>query len=778
MKKLDANDPRLTAYALGELKADEALHVEAAVRADASLAAQVQQIQQAASMLRSGFASEPAPLLTQVQRQTIQQPPQPVARTLVFRGRAVWLSAGLAAAACLTLALYLTFSNSTGQFAHHQNKNEKVATLGQAGQEFAANEAADEQLRLRDLKDQVNDSVAANKETFFLGAGGGAGGGATAPVPQAPERSTVMRLESTTPAEGTPGIAPIVNPPPMSTAAPPPPGARSIRDQSGAAPANEPASHSVADASAPTGNREAGRTIRTDESGLDEELEGDARVRGGLKVFADDAAGENYARIVENPFLKPTEPPFFSTFSVDVDTASYSNVRRFLTEGRLPPKDAVRVEELINYFPYRYEQPSGETPFSAAVEINQAPWNPDHRLVRIGLKGKEVKADMRPPTSLVFLIDVSGSMRDENKLPLVKESMKLLVSALNADDRLAIVTYAGNAGLVMDSAYCTPEKKPEIARMIDSLTAGGSTNGAGGIHVAYDVATQHFIKDGVNRVMLCTDGDFNVGASTEADLIHLIEEKRATGVYLSVLGFGSGNLQDAKMKQLSKHGNGNYAFVDSIDEGKRALVDHLSGTLVPIAKDVKIQVEFNPAKVGAYRLIGYEQRIMAAQDFNDDRKDAGEIGAGHTVTALYEIIPPGEAATVATAPAVDELTFQRKMNDEWKVVPSDDMLIVKLRYKPIGAVEEDQSIRLEYPIKDSGAKLEQASNDFRFAAAVASFGMILRESEYKGSFDLPQVLDLAQSAVDEFRLESGDEFLNLVQRARSLMDAATGDRKD
>ena len=515
----------------------------------------------------------------------------------------------------------------------------------------------------------------------------------------------------------------------------------------------------------------------TGRSDLDD-AQGDSRLRAGFDVVRDDAAGENSGRIVENAFLKPTEPPFFSTFSVDVDTASYSNVRRFLTEGRLPPKDAVRVEELINYFPYRYEQPSGETPFSAAVEINQAPWNPQHRLVRIGLKGKEVKADMRPPTSLVFLVDVSGSMRDQNKLPLVKESMKLLVNALNADDRLAIVTYAGNAGLVMDSTYCTHDKKPDISRLIDSLIAGGSTNGAGGIHVAYDVATQHFIKDGVNRVILCTDGDFNVGASSEADLIQLIEDKRTTGVYLSVLGFGSGNLQDAKMKQLSKHGNGNYAFVDTMEEGKRVLVDHLSGTLVPIAKDVKVQVEFNPAKVGAYRLIGYEQRIMAAQDFNDDRKDAGEIGAGHTVTALYEIIPPGDAAQAATAPAVDELTFQRKVNDEWQVTPSEDMLVVKLRYKPIGAVEAEQSIRLEFPIKDSGATLENASNDFRFAAAVAAFGMILRDSEYKGNIDLPEVLDLVQSTVDDFRLDSASELLNLIERAKPLIEAAKDQAKE
>jgi Ca-activated chloride channel family protein len=488
---------------------------------------------------------------------------------------------------------------------------------------------------------------------------------------------------------------------------------------------------------------------------------------------------EAYNLITDNPFLKPIEEPL-STFSIDVDTASYSNVRRFITAGGLPPRDAVRIEELINYFNYDYEPPSGEdgAPFSANVEINAAPWNPEHRLVRVGLRGKDVPADMRPPTSLVFLIDVSGSMQPANKLPLIRDGLRLLVEKLNGDDRLAIVTYAGNAGLVMDSVYVNAENKPRILTAIDSLHAGGSTNGAGGLMMAYDVAAQHFIKGGVNRVILCTDGDFNVGVSNDNDLVRLIEDKRTTGVFLSVLGFGTGNFKDGKMEQLANHGNGNFAYIDNIDEAKRTLVDRMTGTLVTIAKDVKIQVEFNPAKVQAYRLIGYENRVLAAQDFNDDRKDAGEIGAGHTVTALYEVVPPGVAIDPNNpdAPPVDELKYQKPAagvepaNDGANqqaavVVPSDELMTLKLRFKQPDA---NESSKIEISIKDSGAMPEQASADYQFAAAVAGFGMILRDSPYKGRITLDHVLDLAGGSVGEDADGKRAEFVTLVEAARVM----------
>jgi Ca-activated chloride channel family protein len=388
---------------------------------------------------------------------------------------------------------------------------------------------------------------------------------------------------------------------------------------------------------------------------------------------------------------------------------------------------------MINYFSYSYDPPTGEEPFSAAVEVGPAPWKPENRLVRIGLKGKEVKLDMRPATSLVFLIDVSGSMQPANKLPLVKDSLKLLVDKLNGDDRLAIVTYAGNAGMPLDSVFVNAENKERIVQTIDALAAGGSTNGAGGITMAYDLASRHFIKDGVNRVILCTDGDFNVGVSSEAELVRLIEEKRASGVFLSVLGFGSGNFQEPKMQQLAKHGNGNFAFIDSIAEGKKVLVDQMGGTLVTIAKDVKIQVDFNPGKVGKYRLIGYENRIMAAQDFRDDRKDAGEIGAGHTVTALYEITAPDENAAQPEGP-------QPAFIEAGKIIPSDLLMNLMIRYKqPDG----DAAKELVFPIENKAA--DGLSADFQFAAAVAGFGMVLRDSPHKGNATFATVLDLAQS---------------------------------
>lgn len=365
---------------------------------------------------------------------------------------------------------------------------------------------------------------------------------------------------------------------------------------------------------------------------------------------------EGYAPLIDNPFKQPTGDDVFSTFSIDVDTASYSNVRRFIESGALPPAGAVRIEELINYFTYDYETPTenADAPFTVDVTATSCPWNPQHRLVRIGLKGYEIPMDNRPATNLVFLIDVSGSMGDKNKLPLVKQSLHMLVNALNGDDRLAMVVYAGQSGVVLDS---TPlYEKETIAAAIDSLHSGGSTHGSAGIQLAYEVAQKNFIEGGANRVVLCTDGDFNVGVTSDDELVKLIEEKRKTGVFLSVLGYGTGNYQDAKMEQLSNHGNGVSAYIDSLAEARKVLVDQAAGTLVTIAKDVKIQVDFNPKKVEAYRLIGYANRMLAAEDFNDDTKDAGEIGAGHTVTALYEIVPVGVKSPI---PHVDPSKYAK-----------------------------------------------------------------------------------------------------------------------
>ena len=463
---------------------------------------------------------------------------------------------------------------------------------------------------------------------------------------------------------------------------------------------------------------------------------------------------------VDNPFI-PTAQDQRSTFSIDVDTASYANVRRYLVQGGRPPREAVRIEELINYFPYDYAPPTGDDPFAIHIEVARCPWSGDHRLARIGLKGKEVAADKRPPANLVFLLDVSGSMNAPNKLPLVKDAMKLLVGRMTENDRVAIVVYAGRSGLALPSTNGT--QKGEVLSVIDQLQAGGSTHGSEGIQQAYQVATAagNFLKDGTNRVILCTDGDFNVGITDDAALEAFIAEKRKSGVFLSVLGFGEGNLKDKKMEALADKGNGNYHYIDSEREARKVLIEELSGTLVTIAKDVKIQVEFNPARVESFRLIGYENRLLAHRDFHDDTKDAGEIGAGHTVTALYEVIPAARGVAVA---ADEGLKYRRRVvADDGR--ESGELLTVSLRYKP---ADGDVSKKVERAVVDAGKDFSAATADFRFAAAVAAFGMILRESPHRGTATLAGVLELAEPNLGKDPSGYRKEFLDLVRRARAI----------
>jgi Ca-activated chloride channel family protein len=467
---------------------------------------------------------------------------------------------------------------------------------------------------------------------------------------------------------------------------------------------------------------------------------------------------ESYARIEDNPFVAVQHEPL-STFSVDVDTASYANVRRFLNDGRLPPPDAVRIEELINYFTYDYPQPEGAEPFSVTLESTQAPWKLEHRLVRIGLKGREIPAGERPASNLVFLLDVSGSMQSEDKLPLLQQALKTLVVNLSERDRVAIVVYAGASGLVLPSTA----NKRAMLDALNALEAGGSTNGGQGIELAYRVARENYIEGGNNRVILATDGDFNVGVTNEGDLTRLIEEKAKSGVFLSVLGFGSGNVKDSTMEKLADRGNGNYAYIDTLSEARKVLVSQMGATLYTIAKDVKVQVEFNPAQVAGYRLVGYENRLLAAQDFNDDTKDAGEIGAGHSVTALYEVVPAGQP--VPGAPSVDALKYQQPAAGAADSAASGELLTVKLRYKqPDG----DTSQLLSVPLSDTGSSYEQASADTKFAAAVAAFGMLLRGSEHKGSASYEAVLELGEEGRAEDREGYRAEFLQLVKKARDL----------
>lgn len=500
------------------------------------------------------------------------------------------------------------------------------------------------------------------------------------------------------------------------------------------------------------------------------------------KMVAEDAAGdreaqrsdeltpdfntEEYDRIYENPFLVVGQNPL-STFSIDVDTASYTNTRRFLNDNQLPPADAVRLEELVNYFDYDYPQPTGADPFSVVTELSRAPWNPEHELLMVGIQGQELATEELPPNNLVFLLDVSGSMNQPNKLPLLKNAMKLLVEQLDGGDtppgvasrhRVSIVVYAGAAGLVLEP---TPgDEADQILAAINALEAGGSTAGGAGIELAYKVAKENFIPDGNNRVILATDGDFNVGPSSDGQLVRLIEEKRDDGIFLTVLGFGTGNYKDSKMEQLANKGNGNYAYLDSILEAKKALVTEMGGTLVTIAKDVKLQIEFNPGAVKAYRLLGYENRLLNAEDFNNDQKDAGELGAGHSVTALYELIPADSEDAV---PGVDPLQYQQTT-----VVPSDDLMTLKLRYKQPDA-DASKLLQTSLNRQDiSGASSSSASENLQFASAVAEFGLLLRDSQYKGNASYESVLARAEQAKGADFHGYRSEFLTLVEQADLL----------
>ncbi len=479
--------------------------------------------------------------------------------------------------------------------------------------------------------------------------------------------------------------------------------------------------------------------------------------KDGIK---EDFNREGYDKITENRFLKVTDNPL-STFSIDVDAASYSNIRRFLNQGQLPPAGAVRIEEMVNYFTYQYPQPVKNEPFSINTEISDAPWNKDHKLVLIGLQGKKIPMENLPASNLVFLIDVSGSMQDPLKLPLVKASMKMLVDQLREEDKISMVVYAGAAGLVLEPT--SGSEKTKIKDAIDKLEAGGSTAGGAGIKLAYKTARENFVKDGNNRVILCTDGDFNVGESSDDAMERLIEQERKSGVFLTVLGYGMGNYQDAKMQKLADKGNGNHAYIDGISEAKKVLVNEFGGTLFTIAKDVKLQVEFNPAKVQGYRLIGYENRMLAKEDFNDDKKDAGELGSGHTVTALYEVIPVGVKSDFLQK--VDSLKYQKNTTPLISSSQTDEILTVKFRYK---APDGDVSKLIEHPVLDKQVALAKTSDNFRFAAAVAQFGLLLRQSEYKSTASYDNVLNLARKAKGYDEEGYRSEFVRLVESARLL----------
>jgi Ca-activated chloride channel family protein len=479
---------------------------------------------------------------------------------------------------------------------------------------------------------------------------------------------------------------------------------------------------------------------------------------------------ESYSVINENKFMSVKERPL-STFSIDVDTASYSNVRRFLNNGVIPPPDAVRIEEMINYFSYEYPEPEDGKPFSVNFQLASCPWNQKHKLVKIGIKGREFLSENRPQSNLVFLLDVSGSMMNTNKLPLLKKAMKMLVENLNKNDKVAIVVYAGASGVVLPST--SADQKDKIFAALERLDAGGSTNGSAGIKLAYQIAAANFITNGVNRVILATDGDFNVGTTDQGSLEELISRSAKSGVFLTVLGFGMGNYKDSTLEMLADKGNGNYAYIDNEREAKKVFVNDLTSNLVTIAKDVKIQIEFNPFLLDNYRLIGYENRMLKKEDFNDDQKDAGEIGAGHTVTALYEIVPKGCAVST---PAVDPLKYslnntgkknqqihqQNEIAEELK----NELMTVKIRYKK---PEENQSKKLIFTLKDNNRKFESTGCDFKLATAVAEFGMILRNSRYKGELTIEDALKLARESVSKDPFGYRKELISIMEKFKRLL---------
>ncbi len=467
---------------------------------------------------------------------------------------------------------------------------------------------------------------------------------------------------------------------------------------------------------------------------------------------------EGYSTIHENGYKSVLNNPL-STFSIDVDRASYSNIRRFINQGHRPPMDAVRIEELINYFKYEYPEPRNDHPFAVYTEIAECPWDDEHYLMHIGLKGKSIEKEKLPASNLVFLLDVSGSMNSPNKLPLLKSAFRLLVNELRAEDRVSIVVYAGAAGVVLEP---TPGNKKEIIlEAIDRLNAGGSTAGGAGLQLAYKLAADNFMKEGNNRIILATDGDFNIGMSSNAEMERLIEKKRDEGVFITVLGFGMGNYKDDKMEIIADKGNGNYAYIDNIQEARKVLVSEFGGTMFTIAKDVKFQIEFNPAMIKSYRLIGYENRLLNDEDFNDDRKDAGEMGSGHTVTALYELVPAGSDEQ---GPSIDPLKYQ----EERMVVRqgiSKELLTIKLRYKK---PEGQKSILMEIPVKKEVLAFNKSSEDLRFSAAVAGFGMLLRDSDHKGTATLDSVIEIARNSRGTDDEGYRGEFIRLVKTVQDM----------
>jgi Ca-activated chloride channel homolog len=768
------DDPRLTAYVVDE--ADEATRadVETALAGSAELRDESAEIADAASLLSEALAEEPTPVLLPEQRQRIEQAARPERRL------APWVWVGLAAAALVAAVALLLRApapvpppppTATASAGPSPTKAAEVTVTAPVPSKAPARRRSTTKLALPSPAADVTVALSAPAaRTAAVQGQVEDQTGATIPGVSitATEQQTGRQYVGSTDKSGQYGLDGL------------PAGSYTLRAElSGFKAAVTPpfelqqgqgeerdlvlAVGTLTETTEVVGAELGG--VVTGSQVVELPLNGrnfaqlPLLVYDGVNVESEPSAGFNreaYAHRPENDYLAVAQHPL-STFSVDVDTASYANVRRFLNEGQRPPAGAVRLEEMVNYFPYDYAGPRGKEPFAAHFEVTPAPWNAKHRLLRIGIKAREITS--RPAGNLVFLIDVSGSMNEPNKLPLVKQSLALLVDQLSARDQVAIVVYAGAAGLVLPP---TPgDQKRELHAALERLEAGGSTNGGQGIQLAYDLAARHFIRGGVNRVILATDGDFNVGITDEGSLVRLIEQKAKTGVFLSVFGFGMGNYQDDRLESLADKGNGNYGYIDTINEARKALVEQTQSTLVTVAKDVKLQIEFNPTRVQAYRLLGYENRLLRPEDFKDDQKDAGEVGAGHAVTALYELVPAGAEPKGGKA---DALAYQAP-GRLTAAARSGELARLKLRYKE---PEGNRSRPMEWKVRDEDAALASASADFKLAAAVAGFGMLLQDSPHKGQLTLDDVLRLGEEGLGPDRFGYRAEFLELVRRAKAL----------
>ena len=822
--KIDSNDPRLTAYALGELAEVDRVAFEADLAADPEARQEVERIRGAAVILKEKLESEPCPHLEPEQRLAIHDriaPAQP--DTGGQFGWFPWLAIAAGLVACAVI-LFPTTRAKTVTLARNESSlpvavsggsivkelpNAAIPAKNSSGQALtiatgstpddllagnAATLSKDESLANRTPKNKRK-LVAPTADTLVVsggivseskGTGGGKAGadilvtgadsvwanttanrGAFDPAQNnsyavanggqlyaqtTRDTRVVDGLDKTLAEIG--GLVP-VNP------------AVKGRGRVGGSSVSSPSAQNnimvagldyvgrLGVAELEPSRAQRLQTLSDQEVPLSPVVPVTGRGFGSRTGPANAPGTESYTPVYENPFSAVTDQPL-STFGLDVDTASYSNIRRFLLNNQLPPRDAVRIEELLNYFSYDYPVPRGSDPFALYVEMGECPWNPAHQLALVGLKAKDVTPRQQSPLNLVFLIDISGSMSDPGKLALIKQAFRLLVPQLTERDRVSIVVYADSSRVVLAST--SGDQHRRIIDAIESLQASGSTNGGEGIQNAYAQATENLIKDGINRVILCTDGDFNVGVTDQNELVRLIEQQARSGVFLNVFGFGMGNLKDSTMQKLANKGNGQYAYIDTLDEARKVLVDQARATLITVAKDVKIQVEFNPAHVQSYRLIGYEKRALAARDFNNDRKDAGEMGAGHTVTALYEIVPAGE---VTGEPGVDPLKYQPAKNHP-AIAVGGEWATVKLRYKEPNA---DTSKLLSAALKNRHLRWRTASDDFQFAAAVATFGMVLRDSPHKADANLSLALELAEAGrahdTKGYRLE----FIDLVKRA-------------